>query len=232
MGSLLQRVDRGVAAAEAVERDPYTERQRDEALFELVEGDPGVVVGDLDHQRPRGQAVPGEERLDGAERHRPVQQSAGGQPDGHGDLVPGPGPVGGLLDGLFQEPAAELRGAVAVLGDAEEFGGGEQDALGGAPAGLRGDGGDGAGGEMDHGLMEQGELAVPQGGAQPGRQFGPAYHFGLHLRGVQLDAVSFTALARYMARSALRMRSVGVMAGSAKATPMEAATRTSPPPIR
>ncbi|CAM5401259.1 hypothetical protein SGRI78S_03362 [Streptomyces griseus subsp. griseus] len=40
------------------------------------------------------------------------------------------------------------------------------------------------------------------------------------------------ALARYIARSALRMRSVGLMAGSAKATPIEAATLTSLGPIR
>lgn len=113
----------------------------------------------------------------------------GRKPHGDGDRVSGPGPLGGLLDGLFEEPAAELGGAVAVLGDAEELGRGEQDALGGAPAGLGCDGGDRAAGEMDDGLVEQGELAVAQGGAQPGRQLGAAYDIGLHLRGVQLDAV-------------------------------------------
>ena len=40
------------------------------------------------------------------------------------------------------------------------------------------------------------------------------------------------ALARYIARSALRIRSPGLMPGSAKATPMEAATRTSLPSTR
>lgn len=113
----------------------------------------------------------------------------GGEAHGDGDRVPGPGPVGGLLDGLFEEPAAQLGGAVAVLGDAQELGRGEQDALGGAPAGLGGDGGDPAAGEVHDRLVEQGELAVAQGGAQPGGQLGAAHHIGLHLRGVQLDAV-------------------------------------------
>ncbi len=101
----------------------------------------------------------------------------------------GPGPVGGLGHRLLQEPAAELGGAVVVAGDPEELGGGEEDALGGAPAGLGGDGGDGAAGEVDDGLVEQGELAVAQGGAQPRGQLGAAHDVGLHLRGVQLDPV-------------------------------------------
>lgn len=90
-------------------------------------------------------------------------------------------PLGGLLDGLFEQPAAELGGALAVVGDPEVLGWGEEDALGRPPARLGADGGDPAGGEVDDRLVEQGELAVVEGGAQPGGQFRPAYHLGLHL---------------------------------------------------
>lgn len=233
MGRPAQRVDRRETAAEAVERDPYAEAaQGHEALLQGVEGDARVAVGDLDHQGPRGQAVAGQQRFDGVGGRGRVEQPGGGEPDGDGDGVPGPGPVGGLGHRLLQEPAAELGGALVVAGDPEELGGREQDALGGTPAGLGGDGGDGTAGEVDDGLVEQGELALAQGGAQPGGQLGAAYDVGLHLGAYSSTRSLPPALARYIARSALRMRSVGLMAGSAKATPMEAATRTSLGPIR
>lgn len=190
MGSRLQGVDRRVPAAEAVERDTDAEAaQRDQPLLQLVEGDPRVAVGHLDHQGAGGQPVPGEERLDGPRGQCAVQQPGGRHPYGDGDLVPGPGAVRGLLDGLLQQPGAQLGGALAVLGDAEELGGGEQDALGGAPPGLGGDGRDRAAGQVDDGLVEQGELPVAQGRAEAGGELGAAHDVRLHLRGVQLDPV-------------------------------------------
>ena len=65
------------------------------------------------------------------------------------------------------------RCCVAVLGDPQELGGREEHALGGAPAGLGGDRRDPAVRQAHHGLVQQRELAVVQGGAQPGRPAPP-----------------------------------------------------------
>ena len=184
--------------------------------------------------------MPGEQRLDAPGRQRPVQQPAGGEPDrDRAPRWPARCALGGLLDGLLQHASgpARRRGRrrrrPAAVADPQELGGGEQDALGGAPAGLRRDRGDPAAGQLHHGLVQQRELAVVQGGAQPRGELGAA-------RRPRPASAARTArpgpcrpaLARYIARSALRIRSPGLMPGSAKATPMLAATRTSLPSMR
>ncbi len=138
--------------------------------------------------------MPGQQGLDALGRQCPVEQPVRGDPDGHRDGMARPVPAGGLLHRLFQLPAAQLGGAVAVLlepaavADPQELGGGEEYALGGAPAGQGGDRRDPAAGQFHHGLVQQRELAVVQGGAQLGGQLGAVHHVGLHLGRVQLDA--------------------------------------------
>jgi len=87
----------------------------------------------------RGEPVPGEQGLHGAQRHRAVHQAPGGHPDRdrHGD--PRGGALGGLPDGLVEHPAAQLGGLLAVLGHPQELGGREEHPLGGTPARLCGD---------------------------------------------------------------------------------------------
>ncbi len=111
----------------------------------------------------------------------------------HGHGVAGAPALAGLLGGLLQRPAAELGGAGALVaavhfGHPEELVRGEEDALGRPPAGLGADGGDPTAGQLDDRLVEQRELAVVQGGAQPADGLRAADDVGLHLRGVQLDA--------------------------------------------
>ena len=65
-----QRDDGGVPAAEPVQRDPHPEpAQRDQPAFQLVQGDPRVVVGQLDDAgAPGGSSCRVEQRLDGSRR--------------------------------------------------------------------------------------------------------------------------------------------------------------------
>ncbi len=185
-----QGVGGRVAAAEPVEGDPDAEPpQHGEALLQGVLRDRAVTVGQLQDEAAGGQSVTGQERLDGVRGRRAVEQAAGAEADDDGCGVAGAVAFGGLGDGLLQGPAAQLGGPVAVVRDAEELGRGEEYALAGAPAGLRGDGGDLAGGEVDDRLVEQGELAGVERGAEPGGQFGLADDVGLHLRGVEHDPV-------------------------------------------
>ncbi len=188
----------------------------------------------------------GQQGLHGTERYGAAQEPLRGHPYGHGDVVPGPVPVGGLLHGLLQQPAPELGGArgvglaralacgaaLAVLGHPQELRRGEEDALGRPPPCLGGDGRDLAGGQRDHGLVEQGELSLVQRGAQAARQLGLAHHLGLHLGGVQLDPVLAAGLGPVHGEIRVAHQVRRVIPGSAKATPMLAATRTSLPLMR
>ncbi len=188
-GEPAQGRDRRVTAAEAVQGDPDAESaQAAQTALQFVQGDPGVEVGQLDDQRPGRQPVPRQQRLDRAERHRPVQQPPRAHADGDGDGEPGRGALGGLLDGLLQHPAPQLGGLVAVLGHPQELGGREQHALRGTPPGLGGDRGDPAVLQAHHRLVQQRELAVVQRGTQPRGQFRLTDDVLLHLRLVQLDA--------------------------------------------
>ncbi len=180
--------DRRAVAAEPVERDPDADPpQGAETPLQLVRRDLRVGVGQLDDQRPGRQPVPREQRLDRAERHRPVQQPAGAHPDDDRHGQPGRLPLGGLLDGLLDHPPAQLGGLVAVLGHAQELRRGEEHPLRGAPARLRGHRRDPAVLQADHRLVQQGELAVVQRGPQARGQLRLAYDVLLHLRLVQLD---------------------------------------------
>ncbi len=188
-----ERGDRRVAAPEPVEGDPDAEPpERGQTALQLVQGDPRIGVGQLDQQRPRRQPVPGQQRLDRPQRHRPVQQPPRTHPHGHRHREPGRGPLGGLLHGLLQHPAPQLGGLVAVLGHPQELGRREQHPLRGAPARLGGHRRDPAVHQRHHGLVQQRELAVVQCGPQPRGQLRLPYDVLLHLRCVQLDA----ALAR------------------------------------
>ncbi len=136
--------------------------------------------------------MPGEQCLDTLGGERMVQQPAGGEPDRDRDRVAGAVARRGLLDGLLQLPAVQLRGAVAVVGepaavaDPQEFGRGEEDALGGAPAGVGRDRGDPAAGQLHHRLVQQRERTLVQGRTELGGEFGAVCHLALHLGGVQL----------------------------------------------
>ena len=129
----------------------------------------------------------------------------------------------------------------------QELGRREEDALRGAPARLSGDGGDLAAGQLDDRLVEQRELALVQGAPQPRRRIGTlgswtrrsprprparAARPSASAARTARPAPCRACLARYIARSALRISAVGEMPGSAKAIPMEAATRTSVPSTR
>ena len=136
--------------------------------------------------------MPGEQRLDGAERQRAVQQPAGRQPDGDGYGVARPLPRSAACStasSSSQRPSSAVLRRRRPSATRRNSAGVNRMPCGGAPAGLGGDGGDPAGGELDHGLVQQRELAVVQGGAQPGGQLRLAHDVGLHLRRVQLDAV-------------------------------------------
>ena len=119
-----------------------------------------------------------------------------------GTAMPGGGALGGLLDGLLQQPAAQLGGAVAVLGDAQELGRGEQHALRGAPARLGGDGGDRPVARTTTGWCSSANSPSCSAARSRVASSGLPYDLRLHLRRVQLDA----ALARRPWRGTSRGR--------------------------
>ena len=66
---------------------------------------------------------------------------------------------------------------------------------------------------LDHGLVQQRELAVVQRGAQPGGQLGPAYDVCLHLGRVQLDPVLAAGLGAVHGQVGVAQQLAGAEAG-------------------